>query len=124
MKESLCRALAVLILLSGAAFAYDADGNLGLRSAERRGPTRILLQIGPAVNEGDIPKKPHTFQVVSPTDPRFRLGVSAAAARVLGPADADPARLPQAPLPGLARLDQPPLVAGPAASADRAKGAG
>jgi len=49
----------------------------------RLGPTKIVLQIGPAVNEGEIAKKARVFQVVSPTDPDFRVGVSAESARVL-----------------------------------------
>jgi len=69
--------------LGGAAFGYGVDGNLGLRSAERMSPTKIVLRFGPAVNAGVIPKKAAMFQVASPTDREFQLGVNAASAAVV-----------------------------------------
>ena len=68
-------------------FGYGVENNAGLRSAERVSPTEIKVVTGAGFGNYRFRERTEAFQVVSPTDRDFQIGVKAASAKITGEAD-------------------------------------
>ena len=82
-RVSLLIAGAVLLFMPAALYGYGVHHNAGMRLAEMDSPTRIIVVYGPGFGTWQFEKHFRVYQVVSPTDKDFQIGVSAETVTIL-----------------------------------------